>query len=156
VLFVLQCESLLWLFLSDSSNGPGYTVVRYCLHHGLGLNIMYSFMRSNALLCYQIPQGIERLFQLSYLTHVYLSEGRLVYQRTCTLPVPYSFRMRTDGDDPGCLGLDLRYNTPVPDMSYRFVLWVSPEQYRTLIQETVYYYVITNFDNPTILTHMVW
>jgi len=64
--------------------------------------------------------------------------------------------MRTDGDDPGCLGLDLRYNTPVPDMSYRFVLWVSPEQYRTLIQETVYYYVITNFDNPTILTHMVW
>jgi len=98
---------------------------------------------------------MERLLQSSFLTHIYLSEGRLVYQRTCALPVPYSFRVRTDGDDPGCFGLDLRYNTPVPDMSYRFVP-VSPEQYRTLIEETVYYYVITNFDSPTILTHMVW
>ena len=65
---------------------------------------------------------MERLLQSSFLTHIYLSEGRLVYQRNCALLVPYSFRVRTDGDDPGCFGLDLRYSTPVPDMSYRFVL----------------------------------
>ncbi|KAF5363742.1 hypothetical protein D9756_000609 [Leucocoprinus leucothites] len=52
--------------------------------------------------------------------------------------------------------MDFRHCTSVFNMSYRFVVSDYFRAAERSIQESVYYYVIKNFNNPTILICMVW
>jgi len=91
------------------------------------------------------------------LFDTYLPERRMSgISKDLCITCPLFSRVRTDGDDQVAL-------VWIFDTIHQCLIChtgsfsgVSPKQYRTLIEETVYYYVITNFDNPTILTRMVW